>query len=323
MPLISIAEIGTQISEAFAGLDRIRELQRMTTETDEDAGKPAPPSVRGDIRFEDVAFSYVPGTPVLRGVSLHAPPGSTTALVGSSGSGKSTLISLVMGFNRPEAGRVVVDGVDLAAVRVHDYRRHLGVVLQDNFLFDGTIAENIAFSKPHASAEEIHEVACIAHAHEFISQFDDGYATIVGERGVKLSGGQRQRIAIARAILADPRILILDEATSSLDSESEGLIQEGLRALRRGRTTFVIAHRLSTIRSADQILVLEAGQIVERGRHHQLMALGGRYRELHDRQHRIEEDIFVNPGEDPSRAAEAEEESLAVPRGRVTGPRDL
>jgi subfamily B ATP-binding cassette protein MsbA len=323
MPLISIAEIGTQISEAFAGLDRIRELQRMTTETDEDAGKPAPPSVRGDIRFEDVAFSYVPGTPVLRGVSLHAPPGSTTALVGSSGSGKSTLISLVMGFNRPEAGRVVVDGVDLAAVRVHDYRRHLGVVLQDNFLFDGTIAENIAFSKPHASAEEIHEVARIAHAHEFISQFDDGYATIVGERGVKLSGGQRQRIAIARAILADPRILILDEATSSLDSESEGLIQEGLRALRRGRTTFVIAHRLSTIRSADQILVLEAGQIVERGRHHQLMALGGRYRELHDRQHRIEEDIFVNPGEDPSRAAEAEEESLAVPRGRVTGPRDL
>jgi subfamily B ATP-binding cassette protein MsbA len=196
-------------------------------------------------------------------------------------------------------------------------------VLQDNFLFDGTIAENIAFSKPHATAEEIHEVARIAHAHEFIGQFDDGYATIVGERGVKLSGGQRQRIAIARAILADPRILILDEATSSLDSESEGLIQEGLRALRRGRTTFVIAHRLSTIRSANQILVLEHGEIVERGRHAQLMALGGRYRELHDRQHRVEEDIFVNPGEDPSRAAEAEEESLAVPPGRVAGPRDL
>jgi subfamily B ATP-binding cassette protein MsbA len=323
MPLISIAEIGTQISEAFAGLDRIRELQRMTTEQDDDAGKPALPDVRGDIRFEDVVFSYVPGTPVLRGVSLHAPSGSTTALVGSSGSGKSTLISLVMGFNRPEAGRVLVDGVDLAATRLHDYRRHLGVVLQDNFLFDGTIAENIAFSKPHAAAAEIYEVARIAHAHEFISQFDEGYATIVGERGVKLSGGQRQRIAIARAILADPKILILDEATSSLDSESEGLIQEGLRALRRGRTTFVIAHRLSTIRSADQILVLEHGEIVEHGRHAQLMALGGRYRELHDRQHRVEEDIFVNPGEDPSRAAEAEEETLAIPRGRVAGPRDL
>jgi subfamily B ATP-binding cassette protein MsbA len=323
MPLVSIAEIGTQISEAFAGLDRIRELQRMTTEWDEDVGKPALADVRGDIRFEDVVFSYVPGTPVLKSVSLHAPAGSTTALVGSSGSGKSTLISLVMGFNRPDAGRVLVDGVDLATTRLHDYRRRLGVVLQDNFLFDGTIAENIAFSKPHATAEEIHEVARIAHAHEFIGQFDDGYATIVGERGVKLSGGQRQRIAIARAILADPRILILDEATSSLDSESEGLIQEGLRALRRGRTTFVIAHRLSTIRSANQILVLEHGEIVERGRHAQLMALGGRYRELHDRQHRVEEDIFVNPGEDPSRAAEAEEESLAVPPGRVAGPRDL
>jgi subfamily B ATP-binding cassette protein MsbA len=323
MPLVSIAEIGTQISEAFAGLDRIRELQRMTTEWDEDVGKPALADVRGDIRFEDVVFSYVPGTPVLKSVSLHAPAGSTTALVGSSGSGKSTLISLVMGFNRPDSGRVLVDGVDLATTRLHDYRRRLGVVLQDNFLFDGTIAENIAFSKPHATAEEIHEVARIAHAHEFIGQFDDGYATIVGERGVKLSGGQRQRIAIARAILADPRILILDEATSSLDSESEGLIQEGLRALRRGRTTFVIAHRLSTIRSANQILVLEHGEIVERGRHAQLMALGGRYRELHDRQHRVEEDIFVNPGEDPSRAAEAEEESLAVPPGRVAGPRDL
>jgi len=322
MPLVSIAEIGTQISEAFAGLDRIRELQRMTTEHDEDRGKQPIRDVRGDITFEDVVFSYVEGVPVLKRVSLHAPAGSTTALVGSSGSGKSTLISLVMGFNRPEAGRVLVDGVDLATVRLHDYRGHLGVVLQDNFLFDGTIAENIAFSKPHATADEIHEVARIAHAHEFIGEFDDGYATIVGERGVKLSGGQRQRIAIARAILADPRILILDEATSSLDSESEGLIQEGLRALRRGRTTFVIAHRLSTIRSADQILVLEHGEIIERGRHHELMALGGRYRELHDRQHRIEEDIFVNPGEDPSRVTE-EEESLAVSRGRVTGPRDL
>jgi ABC-type multidrug transport system fused ATPase/permease subunit len=320
-PLIEIAEIGTQISEAFAGLDRIRELRRMTTEHDEDRGKPGLAGVRGDIRFEDVVFSYVPGTPVLKGVSLHAPAGSTTALVGSSGSGKSTLISLVMGFNRPEAGRVLIDGVDLATTRLHDYRGHLGVVLQDNFLFDGTVAENIAFSKPHATRAEIEHVARVAHAHEFVTAFDDGYDTIVGERGVKLSGGQRQRIAIARAILADPRILILDEATSSLDSESEGLIQEGLRALRRGRTTFVIAHRLSTIRSADQILVLEGGRIVERGRHAELMALGGRYRELHDRQHRVEEDIFVNPGEDPSKVAE--EEELAGPRTRALGPRDL
>jgi len=321
MPLVSIAEIGTQISEAFAGLDRIRELQRMTTEQDDDRRRQPLTDVRGDIAFEDVVFSYVPGTPVLKGVSLHAPAGSTTALVGSSGSGKSTLISLVMGFNAPETGRVLVDGRDLATLRLHDYRGSLGVVLQDNFLFDGTIAENIGFSKPHASRAEIEQVARIAHAHEFILEFDDGYDTVVGERGVKLSGGQRQRIAIARAILADPRILILDEATSSLDSESEGLIQEGLRALRRGRTTFVIAHRLSTIRSADQILVLEQGEIIERGRHHELMALGGRYRELHDRQHRVEEDIFVNPGEDPSRTAEVEE--LAVPRGRVIGPRDL
>jgi len=320
-PLIEIAEIGTQISEAFAGLDRIRELRRMTTEHDDDRGKPGLVDVRGDIRFEDVVFSYVPGTPVLKGVSLHAPAGSTTALVGSSGSGKSTLISLVMGFNRPEAGRVVVDGVDLATTRLHDYRGHLGVVLQDNFLFDGTVAENIAFSKPHATRAEVEHVARVAHAHEFVSAFDDGFDTIVGERGVKLSGGQRQRIAIARAILADPRILILDEATSSLDSESEGLIQEGLRALRRGRTTFVIAHRLSTIRSADQILVLEEGRIVERGRHAELMALGGRYRELHDRQHRVEEDIFVNPGEDPSKPTE--EEELAGPRARALGPRDL
>jgi subfamily B ATP-binding cassette protein MsbA len=322
-PLIEIAEIGTQITEAFAGLDRIRELRRMTTEDDEDRGKPGIADPRGDIAFEDVTFSYVPGVPVLKGVSLRAPPGSTTALVGSSGSGKSTLISLVMGFNRPDSGRVRVDGVDLATARLHDYRRHLGVVLQDNFLFDGSIAENISFSKPHATRAEIERVARIAHAHEFVTAFEQGYDTIVGERGVKLSGGQRQRIAIARAILADPRVLILDEATSSLDSESEGLIQEGLRALRRGRTTFVIAHRLSTIRSANQILVLEAGQVVERGTHAELMALGGRYRELHDRQHRVEEDIFVNPGEDPSRAAEAED-GLAVPRSaRAVGPRDL
>ncbi|MDH3496873.1 MAG: ABC transporter ATP-binding protein/permease [Gemmatimonadota bacterium] len=321
LPLVEIAEIGTQISEAFAGLDRIRELRRMATEQDEDRGKPHLDGVEGDIAFEDVTFAYVAGVPVLRGVSLEAPAGTTTALVGSSGSGKSTLISLVMGFNRPESGRVVVDGRDLATVQLHDYRRQLGVVLQDNFLFDGTIAENIAFSKPHATRTEIERVARVAHAHEFIMEFEQGYATIVGERGVKLSGGQRQRIAIARAILADPRVLILDEATSSLDSESEALIQDGLRRLRHGRTTFVIAHRLSTIRSADQILVLEEGRIVERGTHAELMALGGRYRELHDRQHRVEEDVFINPGEDPTRVLE--EASVTLPQARAASPRDL
>jgi subfamily B ATP-binding cassette protein MsbA len=231
-------------------------------------------------------------------VSFRAPAGSTTALVGSSGSGKSTLISLVMAFARPEAGRILVDGKDLAGLRLRDYRAHLGVVLQDNFLFDGTIAENIGFAKPHATPEEILGVARIAHCDEFVAKFKQGYDTVVGERGVKLSGGQRQRVAIARAILADPRILILDEATSSLDSESEAMIQDGLGRLRQGRTTFVIAHRLSTIRSADQILVIEAGEIVERGSHHALLASGGRYRQLYDKQYAFETDRFINPGED-------------------------
>jgi subfamily B ATP-binding cassette protein MsbA len=218
--------------------------------------------------------------------------------VGSSGSGKSTLISLVMAFNRPLSGRVVVDGHDLTAVRLRDFRHNLGVVLQDNFLFDGTIAENIAFAKPHADRADIIAVSKIAHCDEFISEFEKGYDTIVGERGVRLSGGQRQRVAIARAILADPRLLILDEATSSLDSESEALIQDGLKSLRQGRTTFVIAHRLSTIRSSDQILVLEHGEIVERGTHDELLALSGRYRQLYDKQYRFEKDRFINPGED-------------------------
>jgi ABC-type multidrug transport system fused ATPase/permease subunit len=298
-PLVQIASIGTQISEAFAGLDRIRELRQMATEDVEDGRRqPIGDDLRGAIGFEDVAFAYTPGVPVLQGVSFQAPAGSTTALVGSSGSGKSTLISLVMAFNRPDGGRVTVDGADLAAVRLRDYRAHLGVVLQDNFLFDGTVAENIGFSKPHATKEEVLRVARIAHCDEFVQQLEKGYDTIVGERGVKLSGGQRQRVAIARAILADPRILILDEATSSLDSESEALIQDGLRNLRQGRTTFVIAHRLSTIRSADQILVLEAGAIVERGTHEQLLAHGGRYRQLYDKQYRFEADRFINPGED-------------------------
>ena len=298
MPLIQIASIGTQVSEAFAGLDRIREIRTMATEDAADAGKRSLDVLRGDVAFEDVTFEYVPGTEVLKHVSFVAPAGTTTALVGSSGSGKSTLISLVLTFNHPKSGRILVDGVDLAQLKLHDYRRHLGVVLQDNFLFDGSVAENIAFAHPHASREEIEAVAGIAHAHEFVAGFEHGYDTIVGERGVKLSGGQRQRIAIARAILADPRILILDEATSSLDSESEAQIQDGLRSLRRGRTTFVIAHRLSTIVTADQILVLEHGEIVERGTHAELLALGGRYRQLYDRQYRIELDRFINPGED-------------------------
>ena len=298
MPVIQLANIGTQMTEAFAGLDRIREIRRMTTEDDDDATLATLDGVDGAVAFEDVSFEYNAGAPVLKHVDFSAPAGSTTALVGSSGSGKSTLISLVMAFNRPLSGRVLVDGRDLTTVRLRDYRRHLGVVLQDNFLFDGTIAENIAFARPHAAREDIIAVSRIAHCDEFIREFEQGYDTVVGERGVRLSGGQRQRVAIARAILADPRILILDEATSSLDSESEALIQDGLRSLRQGRTTFVIAHRLSTIRSADQILVLEHGEIVERGTHDELIAVGGRYRQLHDKQYRFEKDRFINPGED-------------------------
>jgi subfamily B ATP-binding cassette protein MsbA len=297
-PLVQIASIGTQVSEAFAGLDRIREIRDMATEDAADAAKESMPDVDGRVEFQHVSFEYVPGVPVLRDVSFCAEAGSTTALVGASGGGKSTLIGLVMAFNHPKSGRVLVDGRDIANVALHEYRRHVGVVMQDNFLFDGTIAENIAFSKPGASKEEIRAAARVAHCDEFVERFEKGYETVVGERGVKLSGGQRQRVAIARAVLADPRILILDEATSSLDSESEALIRDGLRSLRRGRTTFVIAHRLSTVESADQILVLEAGQIVERGTHPQLIALGGRYRQLYEKQYGAERDRFINPGED-------------------------
>ncbi|MBC7562652.1 MAG: ABC transporter ATP-binding protein [Gemmatimonadaceae bacterium] len=304
-PLVSIASIGTQLTEALAGLDRIRELRELKTEDQEDATKQAVPVLKGRVQFQDVWFEYEPGVPVLKGVTFDAAEGTTTALVGSSGGGKSTLISLVMAFASPNRGQILIDGKPLSELKLHEYRRHLGVVLQDNFLFDGSVRENIAFTRPDASTESVEEVAKIAYVDEFVNRFPDGFDTIVGERGVKLSGGQRQRVAIARAILADPRILILDEATSSLDSESEQLIQEGLRRLRAGRTTFVIAHRLSTITSADQILVLEQGEIVERGTHSELLGQGGRYRELYERQHHIETDRFINPGEDPTAQLEA------------------
>ena len=297
-PVVSIANIGTQVSEAFAGLDRIREILDMPTEDETDKSREAIPTVEGHVKFDHVVFEYEKDTPVLKDISFDVPAGSTVALVGSSGSGKSTIMGLVMAFNRPQQGAITVDGRDLQSVRLREYRSLLGVVMQDNFLFDGTIAENIGFAKPGASTEEIERVARIAHVHEFTDRFELGLDTIVGERGVKLSGGQRQRVAIARAILANPRVLLLDEATSSLDSESEAMIRDGLRRLRQGRTTFVIAHRLSTIESADQILVVEKGQIAERGTHTELIALNGRYKQLYDRQHGIETDQFINPGED-------------------------
>ena len=306
MPVIELTSIGTQITEALAGLDRIREIMGMTTEDEEDSSKEPIPAINGTLDFENVEFEYDKDVPVLKGVSFHAEAGATTALVGSSGSGKSTILSLVLNFIQPTTGVIKIDGKDLQAVRLRDYRKHLGVVLQDNFLFDGTILDNIRFSNPEANLETIKSVCKIANADEFIEKFPNGYETVVGERGVKLSGGQRQRIAIARALLANPRILILDEATSSLDSESEALIQEGLNRLREGRTTFVIAHRLSTIRSADQILVVEAGEILERGTHEELIGMEGRYKQLYDKQYRFEQNLFVNPGEDfTGKAAEA------------------
>ena len=297
-PLIQVSNIGTQITEAFAGLDRIHELRAVHTEDEEDTLRRPVSDLQGEIVFEDVWFEYRPDTPVLKGISFRARAGTTTALVGSSGAGKSTLIELVMAFYRPLRGRVTVDGIDLTTLRLRDYRQFLGVVMQENFLFDGTIRENIAFASPAAAEEEIGVAARIAHCDEFVERFEQRFDTVVGERGVKLSGGQRQRVGIARAILANPRVLILDEATSSLDSEAEALIQDGLRALRRGRTTLVIAHRLSTIRSADQILVLNDGHIVERGTHAELMATGGLYRQFYEKQHGLMGDLYINPGEE-------------------------
>ena len=296
-PVFQMVSIGTQITEAFAGLDRMHEVMEEPAEDVDPERVLRLDRIQGHIQFDNVTFEYEPGKPVLQDVTLNAVPGTVTALVGSSGSGKSTLIGLVAAFAKPIAGQVCVDGIDLSTVRLDSYRSQLGVVLQDNFLFDGTIKENILFGRPGASDEDVLRASMIARVDEFAFKLEKGLDTIVGERGVKLSGGQRQRVAIARAILADPRILILDEATSSLDTESEALIQEGLAALMAGRTTFVIAHRLSTIRSADQILVLEHGEIVERGTHSQLLAHGGRYFDLYTRQAGIEANRFLNPGE--------------------------
>lgn len=304
-PVFQIANIGSQLTEAFAGLDRVQEVFAEVPEDVDIERRHRLGSIRGDVRFEDVSFEYDAGQAVLHNISFEALPGSVTALVGSSGSGKSTLIGLVAAFAKPTGGTVFVDGVDLSTVRLDSYRSQLGVVLQDNFLFDGTIRDNIIFGRPEASEAEVVRAAEIARVDEFASRMEKNYDTVIGERGVKLSGGQRQRIAIARAILAEPRILILDEATSSLDTESEALIQEGLAALMRGRTTFVIAHRLSTIRSADQILVLEGGAIIERGTHQQLIASRGRYFDLYTRQAGLEANRFINPGEaEPESEAE-------------------
>lgn len=297
MPIFQIVNIGTQLTEAFAGLDRTREIMAELEENKDPNRTLKMPPIRGAVRFENVEFAYDPDKPVLHGISFAAEPGTVTALVGSSGSGKSTIISLLCAFHTPLKGRVLVDGVDLAAVDLNTFRSQLGVVLQDSFLFDGSIRENILFSRPDATEEQFLFACRTARVDEFAERYPDGYDTIVGERGVKLSGGQRQRLSIARALLAEPRILILDEATSSLDSESEAMIQAGLSQLMLGRTTFVIAHRLSTIRRADQILVVEQGLIVERGNHAELFAKGGRYYDLYTRQHGLEENLFLAPGE--------------------------
>jgi ABC-type multidrug transport system fused ATPase/permease subunit len=310
-PVAQIASIGTQITEALAGLDRTREVLEESREDLHPERTLVLGEIRGQVSFEHVNFEYEAGKPVLDDVSFESQPGTVTALVGSSGSGKSTIIGLVAAFYTPTTGRVAVDGIDLSKVRLDSYRPALGVVLQDSFLFDGSIRENIAFSRPDATEEEILEACRIAHVDEFAERFKEKYDTIIGERGVKLSGGQRQRVSIARAVLANPRILILDEATSSLDSESEAYIQQGLKYLMQGRTTFVIAHRLSTIRQADQILVVESGKIVERGRHGDLLALEGRYHELYTRQHGLEENLFLAPGE----GDKVEEKSAAGGRG--------
>jgi ABC-type multidrug transport system fused ATPase/permease subunit len=308
-PVFQIVSIGTQITEAITGLERTREILNEKKE-DEDATRAVVlDRIHGQVTFDDVRFSYEPNKEVLHGISFEANPGTMTALVGPSGSGKSTIIGLVSAFYTPIHGRVLVDGTDLSTVRLSSYRTQLGVVLQETFLFDGSIRENVSYAKPDATEEEILTACRIARVDEFAETFENKYDTVVGERGVKLSGGQKQRVSIARAILADPRILILDEATSSLDSESEALIQEGLRYLMRGRTTFVIAHRLSTIRRADQILVVQDGRILERGTHESLYAAQGRYFELYKKQHAVETNLFLAPGEGDEKAEPGEPET--------------
>ena len=316
-PVFQIVAIGTQITEALTGLERTREILSEKPEDDVPGRVTTLDRVNGLVAMENVSFAYDTRTEVLHDVSFGAEPGTVTALVGPSGAGKSTIIGLIAAFYVPSRGRVLVDGVDLTTVKLHSYRTQLGVVLQETFLFDGTIRENVSFARPDATEEEVLAACHIARVDEFAEGFERKYDTVVGERGVKLSGGQKQRVSIARAILADPRILILDEATSSLDSKSEALIQEGLRYLMRGRTTFVIAHRLSTIRRADQILVVEAGRIIERGTHETLYALGGRYYELYTKQHAVEANLFLAPGE----GSELEEAAADVPAG-TNGPGD-
>jgi len=296
-PIVQLVNIGTQLTEALAGLDRTTEILNESQEDSEPNRSVTIPTIQGDVTFRDVTFAYEQDKPVLHGISFESNPGTVTALVGSSGSGKSTIISLICGFHTASGGQVLIDGIDLASIRLSSFRQQLGVVLQETFLFDGSIRENILFSRPQATEEQLMNACRIARVDEFAERFPEQYDTIVGERGVKLSGGQRQRISIARAILADPRILILDEATSSLDSESEALIQSGLNFLMQGRTTFVIAHRLSTIRRADQILVIEQGRILERGTHESLYQLQGRYFDLYTRQHGLETNLFLAPGE--------------------------
>ena len=321
-PVFQIVAIGTQITEAITGLERTREILNEKLEDEEPGRTETLDRVNGLVEMENVSFAYDTRKEVLHDVRFRSEPGTVTALVGPSGAGKSTIIGLIAAFYVPSAGRVLVDGVDLATVKLNSYRTQLGVVLQETFLFDGTIRENVAFARPAASEEEILAACHIARVDEFAESFENKYDTVVGERGVKLSGGQKQRVSIARAILADPRILILDEATSSLDSESEALIQEGLRYLMRGRTTFVIAHRLSTIRRADQILVVEAGRVIERGTHETLDALGGRYYDLYTKQHAVEANLFLAPGEgsDQEDARSAEIQAGGNGRGDAALP---
>ena len=286
-PIVQMSNIGSQLTEAFAGLDRTQEIMNMAPENNDLTRTIQLPAIKGDIKFEQVTFSYEHGKEVVKSISFDAPSGSVTALVGSSGSGKTTIASLAASFITPDSGTITIDGINLSKVTLSEYRKNLGVVLQDDFLFEGTIRENILFARPQAGEERLAKAVSSAYVNEFTDRFELGLDTVIGERGIKLSGGQRQRIAIARAILADPKIILLDEATSSLDTESEALIQESLNALMQGRTTFVIAHRLSTIRKANQILVIEAGQIAERGNHDELIAKKGRYYELFTYQARI------------------------------------